>query len=188
MKMYRNAAENLFDSEHYSDIERDMFMNAPTYDSATKFLLTESEFLYQDYNELLYGKKPPSKKWITGTCIPFSKKIFVTVNGKIMPCERIGQQFGLGEIDDSGIQIDFEAIANKYTAYLSKIDTRCASCHNKKACFQCIFNLSDIDEPSPHCFGYMTKNDFENYKQSQLNFFRRQPEAYSRIMKELITE
>jgi uncharacterized protein len=188
IKMYRNVAENLFDSEHYSDIERDMFINAPSYDSAAKFLLTESEFIYNDYNELLYGKKVPSKKWITGTCVPFSKKIFLTVNGKILPCERISQHFGLGEIDDNGIHLDFQAIAEKYTAYFSKIDTRCASCYNKKACFQCIFNLSDIDELSPHCFGYMTKNDFEFYKQSQLNFFRRQPEAYSRIMKELITE
>lgn len=33
----------------------------------------------------------------TGTCIPLVKRMFVTVTGKILPCERIGQQFALGK-------------------------------------------------------------------------------------------
>ena len=52
-----------------------------------------------DYNELLYKEMTKEEEFLpTGTCIPFSRKLFVTVNGKILPCERIGHNNFLGSI------------------------------------------------------------------------------------------
>ena len=110
-RTYQSSTESLMRSEHYSEIEREMFLKSPTYHSATLFLMQHSEHAYRDYNELLFGKAKQDEELTipTGTCLPFGKKIFVTVNGKILPCERIGHQFALGHVDDLGVHLDFEA-------------------------------------------------------------------------------
>ena len=140
--------------------------------------------MYRDYNELLYGK-PEKQHWITGTCKPFNKKMFVTVNGKILPCERIGQHFALGTIDKNGVHLDFEEIVQRYSHYLAKLENQCKACYNTKACMQCIFNLPDL-EKDPVCNGFMNKKDFEEYQDYIMSFLRKHPEDYYRIMEEVI--
>lgn len=56
MRMYRNSYESLLQNENYDEIEKEMFLSSPTYHSATVFLMQNSPFKYENYNELLYGK------------------------------------------------------------------------------------------------------------------------------------
>lgn len=185
MKTYRNMYESLHQSENYDEIERELFIKSVNYSSLMTYLLHYSEFVYKDYNELLLGKGYPKRILPTGTCPPFSKKVFVTVNGKILPCERIGFQFSLGEVTEKEVKLDFEAIAQKYNLYYAKIDRQCKTCYNKNACFQCIYNLPDIDKRRVKCLGFMSKKDFEEFKKSQLSFLVNHPKDYHRIMTEI---
>jgi uncharacterized protein len=185
LRMYQNTIESLFKSENYGEIESEMFLASPTFQSATVFLMQHSDFKYENYNELLYGKPENAKIFPTGTCLPFSKKVFITVNGKILPCERIGHQFALGEITNDSVNLDFEAIAQKYNHYFAKLDSQCSRCYNSKSCIQCIFNLQDIEKNTCCCNGFMNDEKFQSYKNTQLNFLTRHPEAYSRIMNDV---
>lgn len=186
MRMYRNSYENLLQNENYGEIEKEMFLSSPTYHSATIFLMQNSEFKYENYNELLYGKLEKQSFIPSGTCIPFSRKVFITVNGKVLPCERIGQQYSIGFIDENGVDIDFESIAKKYNEYYSKIESQCKACKNYKNCIQCIFNLNGINSDKWVCKGFMDYKQYEQYIQSQLSFFTRHPDAYSEIMNKVI--
>lgn len=186
MQTYQNSQKSLYQSEHYEEIEKEMFIKSPSYQSVCTFLHQYSGFVFRDYSELLYGK-PEKQHWITGTCPPFNKKMFVTVNGKILPCERIGQQFALGKVDKTGVHLDFEAIAQKYNRYFAKLEKQCGSCYNQKSCVQCIFNLDNIEE-KPVCKGYMNKSDFERYTAWNMAFLEHNPEDYYRIMEEIIVE
>ena len=188
MKTYRNSEESLHQSEHYDAIEREMFVKSGNYRSLTTYLIQYSEFVYKDYNELLLGKDYPKRIIPTGTCPPFSKKVYVTVNGKLLTCERIGHQFALGEITDTGVELDFEEIARKYNRYYAKLDKQCKACYNKRTCIQCIYNLPDIDEPKVICHGFMSKSDFDIYRNTQLSFLAGHPEDYHRIMTEIIVK
>jgi uncharacterized protein len=95
-KLYRGS-ESLFQEENYKEVERGLFMKSYSYKDAVMFLHQYTGHVFKTYNDLLFDKE--YKKFVpTGTCIPFSKKIFVTVNGKILPCERIGHQFALGKM------------------------------------------------------------------------------------------
>ena len=184
-KTYRNSYESLHQSENYEQIERELFMNSTTYGTLTTFIHQYSGFVYRDYNELLFGKPP--KTIPTGTCIPFSRRVFMTVNGKILPCERIGQQFSVGAVSDSKVELNLEDIAEKYNNYFSKLEKQCHTCYSANSCIQCIFNLNDLND-SPVCHGYMNKQAFEVYKARQLDFLRKHPEEYYRIMEEVILE
>lgn len=186
LKMYQNTMDSLFKSENYGEIESEMFLSSPTFQSATVFLMQHSEFKYENYNELLYGKTENNQAYPTGTCLPFSRKVFITVNGKILPCERIGHQFALGEITNDSVNLDFEEIAQKYNTYFAKLDIQCSRCYNSKSCIQCIFNLQDIEKNKCSCNGFMNEEKFLSYTNAQLSFLARHPDAYSRIMNDVI--
>lgn len=186
MKMYHNTFDSLFSAENYGELESELFLSAPTYRSATVYLFQSSENIFNNYNELLFGKSNKTKSYPTGTCIPFNKKVFVTVNGKILPCERIGHQFALGSIDKDKIHLNFDEIAKKFNLYFSKIDRLCAKCHNLHGCFQCIFYIQNLDDGNCVCPSFMNKDAFQEYENQQLSFFARHPEVYSRIMNDVI--
>jgi len=188
MNTYRNSEESLHQSENYDAIEKDMFVKSSSYRSLSTYLMQYSDFVYKDYNELLLGRDAPKHIIPTGTCPPFSKKVYVTVNGKLLPCERIGHQFALGEVTDNEVKVNFEAIAQKYNRYYAKLDKQCKACYNKKACIQCIYNLPDIDEPKVNCHGFMSKKNFKAYQNAQLSFLANHPEDYHRIMTEIIVK
>ncbi len=114
--------------------------------------------------------------------------MFVTVNGKILPCERIGHQFSMGQITDKNeVQLDCEQIAEKYNAYLNKVLGQCKTCKIKKSCIQCIYNLEDLDG-NPICLGHCNQREFEQYTGSQMAFLAKHPEDYYKIMEEVIVE
>ena len=184
---YRNQMESIRQTENYEEIDKERFISSPTYQSVCTFLHQYCDFVYRDYNELLYGKTSKQDDWITGTCMPFGKKMFVTVNGKILPCERIGQHFAIGRVDEKGVDLDFEAISERYNSYFSKLETQCSSCFNRYSCIQCIFNLKNL-EGSPICLGRMSKEDFENYKANKMAFIASHPEEYYRLMEEVFVE
>ncbi len=170
LKMYQNISDSLFKSENYGKIESEMFLASPTFQSATVFLMQHSDFKYENYNELLYGKPKNEQVYPTGTCLPFSKKVFITVNGKILPCERIGHQFALGEITNDSVNLDFEQIAQKYNHYFAKLDSQCSRCYNAKSCIQCILNLQDIEKNKCTCNGFMNEQKFQDVTMQKVAF------------------
>lgn len=180
---YKNSQESLYQAEHYEKIEQDMFMNAGNYRSLALFLHQYSGFVFKDYLDLLLDEKD-TKHVPTGTCLPFSKKMFVTVNGKILPCERIGHQFSLGKVTDAGIELDIEQIVSKYNEYYHKIVSQCSMCKNHRSCIQCIFNLENRDG-SLICHGYMGEKQFQNYINVQMAFLEDHPDAYKKIMEDV---
>lgn len=186
MKTYRNARESLLQSEHYTEVEKGLFMTTGDYQSLVGFLYQRSGFVYKNYNELIYDT--PNTRYIpTGTCLPFSKKIFITVNGKLLPCERISQQYALGEITDTKIILDYQKIADKYNGYYASLYKQCKHCRNTTFCRQCIFNLKNLDK-KPICEGFMNDDNIKQYAQTQLEFLINHRNDYTKIMKEVTIE
>ncbi len=180
---FKNKYESLHQSENYDDLNKEMFIDSPDTQSLAVFLQQYSGNTFKSYNELLY--EPSSfNLYPTGTCLPFSKKIFVTVNGKILPCERIDHKYALGQIGETEVLIDYELIAKRYNNWHSKVSKQCNACYNKLACIQCVFKLDDL-EGKPVCSGFMGKNDFNFYVESQMDYLIKNPSLYKEIMKKV---
>jgi uncharacterized protein len=183
-KTYSNINESLYQSEDYSLIEEDMFVRAPKIQMVMRFLFYQNDFSFNNYKDLIYSDRK-QKRTPTGTCLPFSRKIFVTVNGKILPCERIDFQYGLGSVNPEKVDLSFEKITEKYNAYYNKIRKQCNVCHNTETCLQCIFHLN-IEDNNPVCKGFMTHKDYAKYISSIINYIEENPETYPKILKEAI--
>lgn len=94
-------------------IEKDLFFSSPDASDITIFTHKFNNNVLNNYNDF-YKRNHTIYKIPTGTCIPFSKKMFLTVNGKILPCERIGQESCLGFVNKENVEIDFKKICYKY--------------------------------------------------------------------------
>lgn len=100
-----------------------------------------SNVLASDYDSKMRHDMPQLP---TGTCVPFSRKIFVSVNGKIYPCERIGNEFDFGYISQGKVEIHFSKIIEKYNDLFDRYIRLCHRCKQQKGfCSVCI--ASDID-------------------------------------------
>lgn len=183
---YSNVSDSLHDSEDYSMIEKDMFIKLPTLQGVSILLHQLNEFAFSDYRELLVPGVAP-KRIPTGTCVPFSKKVFVTVNGKILPCERIGQQFYFGNVSPDGIELDEEEAAEKYNNSIDKLRKQCNRCYNHKTCVQCVFNLENFNN-NPVCKGFMNYSQFSGHLAAHIDYLEQNRDMYMKIMKEVVVE
>lgn len=188
MAMYQNQSESMARASNRDEIEEDLFLQSNGFRQATQYLMRESEFVYHDYNELLFGKpkRPNEERYLTGTCMPFSRKVFVTVNGKLLPCETIGHEHALGFISERGIDIDFSRIAGKYNDYYAYMHRQCRGCGKRTTCGQCLFTIDGIDRKAGRCEDCMSAEEAENAKLATMEFFHQHPAAYHRIMTEVI--
>lgn len=76
----------------------------------------------------------------TSTCLPFTFKVFISADGFIHLCEKIGYEYSIGYISsDNRIILDKEKIARKYSKYFSLIEKECQHCYDFHFCITCLF-------------------------------------------------
>lgn len=112
---------------------------------------------FYDYDELLYDREN-RKVFPTGTCLPFMKKMFLTVDGNILQCEKIDHGFVLGNVGDDGVHLDYEKIAQVHNEKVFEREHLCSSCKMNHYCSRCIYL-----ETEPDCHRYTDRipNDID---------------------------
>lgn len=181
-KTYGNVYESLHQSEDYSLIAMDMFLKTPEVHKVNQFLAYRNDFSFKSYKDLIYAGIERSII-PTATCLPFSRKIYLTVNGQILPCERIDNKYALGTVTPDKVELDFAGIAERYNSYYDKMRKHCNVCFNTETCEQCIFNLN-IEDDNPSCNGFMTESGHSKYLSSMVTYIENKPGTYSKLVKE----
>ncbi|MEN8006352.1 MAG: radical SAM protein [Candidatus Krumholzibacteriota bacterium] len=69
-----------------------------------------------------------------GNCRPGRRKLHVTVNGRLQPCERTGDLLNLGDLE-SGIRP--EAVRGLQEGFFAEVNDRCGSCFALRMCGVC---------------------------------------------------
>ncbi len=185
---YRNFSESLAQAQNYCEIRRDFFQEFPEVREANSFLSAYSGFVYKSVEQLLHLDVQP--EFIpTATCPPFGKKIFVTVNGKILPCERIGQDHSLGSVSAEAVNLDFEAIARQYNYYYDRLSYLCSVCYTNKSCGHCLFNLPQPETSAKNkkaqCPGCCDATHFSRYMGHHMSILEENPQIVPLFMKEV---
>lgn len=79
----------------------------------------------------------------SATCLPFSYKIFVSTDGILYPCEKIGYKYAMGSISNIGkVSIDYISLKEKYDRLYSEVASECENCYNLFTCEVCLFSLN----------------------------------------------
>lgn len=139
--------------------------------------------MYKTLNDLL-RKKEEMMKIPSGTCMAFNKKFFLTVNGKVLPCEKIGQENPLGHIDENGVNIDFEGISSFYNKMYVPLLKLCKQCYHHDNCAQCIFNIYDKSKSGKlHCPTFVNRATMKNYLSQNISYIEENPDVYEMMIK-----
>jgi uncharacterized protein len=179
---YVNIDQSLHESEDYSVIEKEMFFMLPNIDDARRWLHYSCDCRFDNYNNLIYPVDG-EKRTATGTCRPFSLRMYLTVNGKLLPCERVSPQFGLGDVTPDRVVLDCDQIATVYNTYFHMMKKQCQGCFNADSCSQCIFSIGGLEAGKPVCNGFMNEKDKERYLSMHLGYLEDTPGAYRKMLR-----
>jgi len=142
IKQVIDYLESFFYSRNCEVIENEMFLQSPRVAWLSDYLMHQSGNNFQNHNELCVNKD--DFPMTTGTCVPFASKMFVTVNGKILPCERISQQFSLGKVYEDRVELNEDHITDRHNFYVSRYEKQCVNCACNRFCMQCVYQIDDI--------------------------------------------
>lgn len=120
----------------------------------------------------------------TGTCLPFSLKMFLTTRNKLLPCEKINFKYALGEVSDD-VQIDVQEIAKKYNYYFEHAVKICQYCYNYKFCGSCIFHFNNLDKLETEelvCNYFQDQQSFEKDMYRFFSFIEHNPNSFFYIL------
>lgn len=184
-KTYQNVTESIEKSTNCEALKNELFIKGPEVAMLLDYIYNHTGNVFYNYNGLFYDQKnnllPPS-----GTCVPFSKKMFVTVRGRIMQCERINHEFALGEVTDTGVEMNLDQVAEQHNKYAFKYISQCKTCAREKACVQCVYQIDDIHDEKSTCSSYCSATQYMKYKEFCMDYLDKHPELYNRILKEVV--
>lgn len=183
-KMYRNNYENLGQIEDYRLKNSNIDYSLDDAKVAIKMINELCGFSYNDYKQLLVGKNLSQKFRPTGTCLVGQIELFITVNGKILPCERIGQNEQVGIVTNDGFFLDNKKVAKLYNKKFDKISKLCELCHRNLSCDQCLFYL-DFDQQNFNCPGFAKPQEFIDDLTWLVNYIEEYPHVYREYRKEM---
>ncbi len=134
---------------------------------ATEFLKYYSiNFFISNITSLLLYED--EEYYPTNTCLPFSKKIFLTNRNKLLPCEKLNHKYSMGEVVED-VQIDIRGIVQKYNFYYEHIQGICQYCYIHHFCGMCMFRIDNLDKLDSEKF---ICNIFHDQKAFQTKMYR----------------
>jgi uncharacterized protein len=180
--MYQNVDNSIEKSGKRNELEAELFLGAPNVKQLTEFIRLFSGNMVDSFNSLFLNRSK-SKVLPTGTCIPFSKKMFITVTGRILQCERIDFKFALGHVSDNLVEIDCEHIAEMANDYILRFIRQCKTCAYLRRCTQCVYQIDEINSSNAKCYRYASHKSFQDYVNANLDYLGKNPGLYKKIMK-----
>jgi len=162
-------------------IENKQFMMSPELRVFYHDFEQNSGNIFDDYFALLFDREKIGAI-PTGTCTPFAKKMFVSVNGKILQCERIGHDHFLGMIQNGKVELNVETIANLYNEHVYTYINQCKSCAFDAFCPKCIYQSDDFHKGDHLCSEYFGK---KGYTELNMDTLRTHPNLLAKIIHEL---
>lgn len=123
----------------------------------------------------------------TGTCKPFERKLFLTVHGKVLPCERVGQEHVIARLTNGKLELDPAAVARYYSSLYEKVVKSCKHCYLKRSCGQCLFLLREKDGQLI-CPGIQTDKKLRESFSAFLTYAEQHPGDYERLLSSIIID
>lgn len=186
-RMYKSVPLSFEHAPNRTKIMHDMFPETPGFLDVFRFLTQMLPLRYTDYNALFYDHQGVIPRYATGTCIPFARKLFVSVNGKLLPCEKVGHSYALGQVSEGEVHLSFEEVAHTYTKRLEAMQKKCSQCYRLEFCATCLFDLYTNSEERPVCTAFLDEKGFLKELGSKLDYLETHEREYGRLNRVKIT-
>ena len=182
---YQNMSESIQKATNCEALKKELFIKGPETSMLLNYIYYQTGNVFNNYNDLILGKTgiPFSP---SGTCVPFAKKMFVTVKGRILQCEKINHEFALGQITDEKVELNLEQAAQQHNEYIFRYVNQCKTCAVKHTCAQCVYQIDDIHDKTSKCHSYWSAKQLERQKECSMDYLDKHPELYNKILKNVV--
>jgi uncharacterized protein len=182
IQMFQNTTESINNATDCESIEAELFLDVPIIHSLFRYIYKNNNNVFINYNDLIVDTSDMDII-PTATCTPFARKMFVTVNGKILQCERISHDFVLGYVHDDYVELDYDYIAAQHNYYIFKCIKQCAHCAIKRECVQCIYYIDSIKNRNPCCLNFCSQEKLDEKNMRNFDYLGNHPYYYEKILK-----
>lgn len=177
---FREMYVSIMDSvKGVNDLDDEQFFDLPLVRDIIRDIFITSGNVFQNYNDLLLRRE--DEHFQTGTCTPFSKKIFLTAESNIQVCERIPPDFIVGNVTKAKVNLDLEQIVCTYNSYYAQLERQCSICGRRRVCNQCLFQLSGFPEIT-NCGGFVTESQYARLRGKMRSLLASHPDVYEKII------
>lgn len=180
-EMYKSAEDNFKTIENRIEIEEKYFLKNSQSTTAKTFSTKYLDNSYYNHVMLLQEKENSPRYISNGSCIPFSRRILMTVNNKLLPCERIGHNNPFGYIKNNQVIIDTKRI-NEYSKLYNTIKTKCAQCYLYKNCPTCMYSEAKDDFK---CTYFTDYNEMKETLADYISIFEEHRDYYKRFVDDI---
>ncbi len=181
-RLHRGIIESFNQAEDYQEMQNDLDFRAPALSKLIKFMHRYSDDTFKKIEDLLPGI---SKSTIpTSSCVPLKLRLFVTVDGNILPCERVSHRHIMGRVTTEKVEIDFDKIAEKYNRYFDQLEKQCRRCAGVDACFICVLKLENREKKG-ECPYVMNNQGFETLLSETVGYLEENPGHYKQVGQEI---
>lgn len=125
----------------------------------------------QDY----YDSKMNLPHLLTGTCVPFAKRMFISYDGGIHPCEKVSRDKPLGYINDT-VQINCEDVAKRYNELIAQYKTQCIKCYLQNICNKCV-----AESYTSKCKNFKDKKTFAKILSKAISIVENNPSLLENV-------
>lgn len=132
--LYMRKSIKSVDADFYR-LFPESFLEIPMNKKVIQLLMYMTGSLY--YDESSYIHKDDIERFPTHTCVPFTKRLFLTVNNTIVPCEKVNRSTPLCKYSDGDFGFDYPKIADDFNAMVYKFENQCSNCAFKSLCNHC---------------------------------------------------
>ena len=138
-------------------------------------------YIFQTIHELMIDRLI-KKRYPSGTCMPLQKKIFITTNRYLLPCEKIDFNYYYIQLK-TPFQKDkiFKKVALNHSQKLKQIRQQCGMCYYNWICDKCLFNNNNLKK----CVFFMTEKKFRDYLCNAISLLEENPQIYYQHIKSL---
>lgn len=155
-KYYQIFSKNDYDKfiDHLSNIKDNYVISSS---ESYLYHLVEEPIVKLLFESMMLTSKHPFINY-TGTCVP-GEKIYVTTNGEYHICERVTEEYNIGNVNDG---LSYDKIIDIIQKYNSKLDA-CPSCLLSNTCQKCYkhFMYNNTFKTSKElCSNYMYEMNF----------------------------
>ena len=186
-KTFKSVQEDIDKAENQEELMKEMKYDVPDTSELMYFFSTALGNVFDSYSDLL-APEIDTPRMPTGTCLPFSRKLFVKVDGKILPCERIPHRFSFGEAKDGKVNLDLQMVADQFNSYLDRIKPSCRVCASMNHCKRCLYSIDGIETDNCDCASFMDQSRANRQEEYYKNYLFRHPTLYREFMKDVMTD
>lgn len=151
----------------------------PLHKSIVDFLFKLTHNYFHSEFDILAPNQ--SVHYATATCVPFARRMFVTTNGFLLPCEKICRDIPFGKVINGKVDINYAELSSRHNYIINQAKKQCCQCYLQSCCNKCAYNFKQ-----GQCSSFKNQSQFKKILSDIFTYMELHPEITNTLEENII--